>query len=111
VNVQLLVRKGFAVVEIQPRVESIKFTDDKLSVTIEDERTAIMPLDRYPRLVHVTEAELKDWRVFEDSDGRDIIFWESIDELIPVIALLTRVPSRESKRSFEHWLIGRQAKV
>ena len=46
--------------------------------------------------------------VFEDSEGRDIIFWERLDELIPVIALLTGAPSRESKRSVEKWLATRK---
>ena len=49
------------------------------------------------------------WRVFEDSDGRDIIFWEQLDALIPVITLLAGVPSRESRRSLEQWLASRGA--
>lgn len=48
------------------------------------------------------------WRVFEDSDERDIIYWEALDELIPVIALLAGVSSRESKRSLENWLAVRK---
>jgi len=82
-------------------------TDDTLSVDLEDGRTVTIPLEWYPRLLHTTEMERNNWRVFEDSDERDIIFWESIDELIPAIALLAGVPSRESKRSFERWLQGR----
>jgi hypothetical protein len=42
------------------------------------------------------------------SDGRDIIFWEDLDELIPAVSLLAGVPSRESRRSFERWLASRQ---
>jgi hypothetical protein len=67
----------------------------------------LVPLAWYPRLLHSTEAERNDWRVLEDSDGRNIIFWEQLDELIPVIALLAGVPSRESSRSFENWLASR----
>jgi hypothetical protein len=63
----------------------------------------------YPRLLYATDAERNDWRVFEDTDGRDVIFWEQLDELIPVVALLAGVPSRESKRSFERWLASRRA--
>jgi hypothetical protein len=95
---------SIAAIEIQPRVKNVELTDGKRSVTIEDGRTVIVPLDWYPRLAHATEAALSDWQVFEDVDGRDIIFWERIDELIPAIALLAGVPSRESKRSFERWL-------
>jgi hypothetical protein len=73
-----------------------------------DGRTVLVPLEWYPRLLAATEAERAEWRVFEDSDGRDIIFWENLDELIPAVALLAGVPSRESSRSFERWLASRQ---
>jgi hypothetical protein len=102
---------SIATIDIQPRVKNVELTDGKLSVTIEDGRTVIVPLDWYPRLAHATEAELRGWRVFEDVGGRDIIFWESIDELIPVVAFLAGVPSRESKRSFERWLSERQSTI
>ncbi|MFQ5616271.1 MAG: DUF2442 domain-containing protein, partial [Anaerolineales bacterium] len=59
--------------------------------------------------LHATRREQNDWRVFEDAEGRDIVFWESVDELIPVVALLAAVPSRESKRSFDRWLASRTA--
>jgi hypothetical protein len=99
-----------AIIEVQPRVEAVEFKDDRLSVQIQDGRIVSVPLTWYPRLVHATLKERTDWRVFEDSDGRDIILWESLDELIPVVALLAGVASRESKRSFERWLSERQSK-
>ncbi len=101
---------SIATIELQPRVENVEFMGDLLSVSIEDGRTITVPLEWYPRLRHATEAERKNWSVFEDSDERDIIFWENIDELIPVIALLTGVSSRESERSFQRWLQGREQK-
>src|ERR671933_986435 len=85
---------SIATIEIQPRVEDVEFTDDRLSVRIQDGRIVSVPLTWYPRLLHATAEEKTNWRVFEDSDGRDIIFWEALDELIPVIALLMGVPSR-----------------
>lgn len=91
----------------QVSVLNVEFAGDKLSVTIEDGRVVLVPLGWYPRLLHATEAERNEWHVFEDSDGRNIIFWESLDELIPVVALLTGIPSRESNRSFEKWLASR----
>ncbi len=95
-------------IDAQPRVREVEFVDDKLSVSIEDGRVVLVPLTWYPRLLHATAEERNDWRVFEDSDGRDIIFWEQLDELIPVIALIVGVPSRESERSFAHWLDSRK---
>jgi hypothetical protein len=99
---------SIATIEIQPRVKAVTFIDDQLSVEIADGRTVFAPLTWYPRLQYATKAEREDWVVFEDSEGRDIIFWERLDELIPVIALLTGAPSRESKRSVEKWLATRK---
>jgi len=95
-------------IETQPRVSDIHFNNDGMfSVQLADGRIVRVPLAWYPRLAHATEQERDDWRVFEDSDERDVIFWESLDELIPVVALLAGVPSRESKRSLERWLTER----
>ena len=99
---------SIATIEIQPRVADVDFVDDKLAVSIEDGRVVLAPLTWYPRLLYATETERNDWRVFEDTDGRDVIFWEQLDELIPVIALLSGAPSRESRRSFERWLAARK---
>lgn len=95
-------------INAQPRVSDVEFVDDKLSVSIEDGRIVLVPIAWYPRLLHATAEERSDWRVFEDSDGRDIIFWEQLDELIPVIALIVGAPSRESERSLERWLDSRK---
>lgn len=93
--------------EVQPRVETVEFSNEMLSVSLADGRVVLVPVNWYPRLFHASENERQQWRVFEDSDERDIIFWEQLDELIPVIALLAGVPSRESRRSLEQWLAGR----
>ena len=98
---------SIATIEVQPRVEAVELTDTVLSVSLVDGRTVLIPLEWYPRLLHASAAEREVWRVFEDSDERDIIFWEQLDELIPVIALLAGVPSRESHRSLEKWLAER----
>ena len=81
----------------------------KLSVSIEDGRTLFVPLAWYPRLLYATESERRDWRIFEDTDGRDTIFWERLDEMIPIVAVLAGVPSRESQRSVERWMASRTA--
>jgi len=101
---------SIATIDIQPRVQKVEFTRDLLTVYIEDGRVVSVPVKWYPRLLNATPQEKNDWRVFQDSGGRDIIFWESLDELIPVIALLTGAPSRESQRSLERWLAERKAR-
>jgi len=98
---------SIATIELQPRVKNVECTDGLLSVSIEDGRTILVPLDWYPRLLHAIETERNNWRILVDSNERDIIFWESVDEFIPIIALLAGVPSRESHSSFERWLQSR----
>jgi len=102
---------SIATIEIQPRVSKVDFTDDKLAVFIDDGRVVLVPLAWYPRLLHAMTPERNEWRVFEDTDGRDVIFWEQLDELIPVVAMLSGTRSRESKRSVERWLATRKAAV
>jgi len=101
---------SIATIDIQPRVRTVSVTEELLTVHMEDQRVVSVPLSWYPRLVYATSDERNDWRVFEDSDGRDIIFWERLDELIPVVALLTGIRSRESKRSLERWLADRKSR-
>ena len=95
---------SIATIEIQPRVKTVTVNNDQLSVQIEDGRTVAAPIVWYPRLQHATQKERNNWRIFEDSGGRDLIFWEQLDELIPVVALLTGAPSRESKQAIARWL-------
>ncbi len=101
---------SIATIEIQPRVSDVEFSLDALTVHLQDGRVVSAPLAWYPRLSHATPEERNEWRVFQDSDARDIIFWEQLDELIPVIALLTGTASRGSHRSLERWLAERKAK-
>lgn len=67
---------SIATIDVQPRVTTVEIAGDKLAVTLADGRTVLTPLTWYPRLLHATSAERSDWRVFEDTDGRDVIFWE-----------------------------------
>ena len=101
---------SIATIDIQPRVSTVVLAKDSVSVHLEDGRIVSAPLAWYPRLHYATTQEQNNWRVFQDTDERDIIFWEALDEMIPVIALLTGTPSRESQRSFEKWLAERTNK-
>ena len=100
---------SIATIETQPRVQDVEIIGNMLSIRLMDGRILSIPLAWYPRLMHANEYEREEWRVFEDSEERDIIFWESLDELIPVVALLAGVPSRESRRSLDLWLAGRSS--
>jgi hypothetical protein len=89
------------------RAESVKVTDDSLSVDLEDGRTIIVPLAWYPRLQHGTPEERNRWRPIARGEG---IHWPDLDEDISVENLLAGHPSGESQSSLKRWLVQRQPK-
>lgn len=98
---------NISVVETEiPRVEDITVTEDTLSVDLSDGRTISVPLEWFPRLVHATPKERKNWRLIGRGHG---IHWEDIDEDISVEGLLAGKPSGESQESFKKWLTQRQS--
>jgi len=83
----------------------VRFTDDNMSVDLNDGRTITVPLSWYPRLLRGTNAERQDWELIGGGHG---IHWPALDEDISVEGLLEGRPSGESQRSFEEWLRQRQ---
>ena len=67
------------------RVAEVETTEDELSVRLMDGRTISVPLVWYPRLLHATEAQRKNWQIAGGGYG---IHWEEIDEDISVAGLL-----------------------
>ncbi|MCH7521609.1 MAG: DUF2442 domain-containing protein [Candidatus Marinimicrobia bacterium] len=89
-------------VEIEvPNAENVSVTEDSLSVDLSDGRTISVPLAWFPRLLHATPEERKNWRLIGKGQG---IHWEDIDEDISVEGLLAGRPSGESQESFQKWL-------
>jgi hypothetical protein len=84
--------------------QRIDVTADTLSVELTDGHTIAAPLAWYPRLVHATVAERKDWRLIAGGRG---IHWPQLDEDVSVANLLSGQPSGESQTSFKNWLAGR----
>ena len=72
------------------RVAEVKTTEDELSVRLMDGRTITVPLVWYPRLLHATEAQRKNWRVAGGGYG---IHWEDVDEDLSTEGLLRGSPS------------------
>ena len=92
-------------VEIEvPNAESVSVTEDSLNVDLSDGRTISVPLAWFPRLLHATPEERKNWRLIGKGQG---IHWEDIDEDISVEGLLAGRPSGESQESFRKWLTQR----
>ena len=91
-----------------PTAQSVKITDDTLSVELSDGRTISVPLAWFPRLLHATREERNNWRLIGKGHG---IHWERIDEDISVEGLLAGRPSGESRLSFNRWLEGRMLRL
>ena len=85
--------------------ERVEVTDDALMADLSDGRTISVPLAWYPRLVHATPAERRNWRLIGVGQG---IHWPDLDEDISIEGLLAGRPSRESQASLKRWLAARQ---
>jgi len=95
-----------SVIEIsEPKAETVKLTEDTLSVDLSDGRTISVPLEWFPRLLNATPHERKNWRLIGKGHG---IHWEDIDEDISVEGLILGRPSGESQESFRKWLAQRK---
>ena len=86
---------------LQPTADDVKVTRNALKVDLSDGRTISVPLTWYPRLLHATTEERKNWRLIGRGRG---IHWEDVDEDISVEGLLAGHPSGESQMSLRKWL-------
>lgn len=91
-----------------PLAQAVRVTQDSLHVDLADGRTISVPLAWYPRLLHATIDERKDWRLIGMGRG---IHWEAIDEDISVEGLLAGRASGESQASFKKWLTSRSPRL
>jgi hypothetical protein len=85
----------------------VDVTDDTLTADLSDGRTISVPLAWYPRLVHATPQERRNWRLIGGGVG---IHWPDLDEDLSVEGLLAGRASGESQRSFKRWLEARHAR-
>jgi hypothetical protein len=88
------------------RVKDIAITEDSLTVSLADGRTITVPLEWFPRLVHATAAEGKNWRLVGKGEG---LHWPELDEDINIHDLLLGRRSAETQSSFERWLEKRRS--
>ncbi len=72
------------------RVADVETTDDELRVRLMDGRTISAPLAWYPRLLHATNAQRKNWKI---SGGGYGIRWDDIDEDLSTEGLLRGTPA------------------
>jgi hypothetical protein len=84
--------------------ETVEFTEDAMTVRLDDGRTLSVPLAWYPRLLHGTPAERAQFQLIGHGEG---IHWPSLDEDISVEGLLAGKRSAESDASLSRWLATR----
>ena len=92
------------ILENELLANQVEVTDDKLIVNLVDERSLIIPLSWYPRLLHATQEERENWEILGDGYA---IAWDDLDEHIGIEGLLAGKSSGESDRSFQRWLTTR----
>ena len=74
----------------EERVASVTFTADALCVSIMDGRTISVPLAWYPKLLHASEAQRKNWKIAGGGYG---IHWPDLDEDLSTEGLLRGAPA------------------
>jgi hypothetical protein len=88
------------------KAEMVTITADTLTVELSDGRSLSVSLAWFPRLVHATPSERKNWRLIGRGHG---IHWSKLNEDISVEGLLADKPSGESQASFKKWLSTRKS--
>ena len=72
------------------RVAGVETTEDELVVRLMDGRTISVPLAWYPRLLHATNEQRKNWEI---SGGGYGIHWEDVDEDLSTEGMLRGAPA------------------
>ena len=98
---------GTFVIEREVLARTVSFSEDSLTVGLDDGRVLSVPLAWFPRLLHGTESERLRYELIGDGEG---IHWPDLDEDISVEGLLAGRRSVESANSLTKWLKRRKAK-
>ena len=102
-------RHGVSTSEIERReatAQSLRVSDDTLTVDLADARTITVPLAWFPRLANGTALERANWRLIGNGEG---VHWADLDEDISVQSLLAGRGSGETQASLRRWLQGRKS--
>jgi hypothetical protein len=76
-------------VEIRPKAREVSIDEDELTVLLADGRKISVPLAWFPRLLHATEDQRRNFELLGDGEG---IHWPEIDEDLSVAGLLRATP-------------------
>ena len=81
---------GILALRADKRVANVTFSADSLSVALKDGRTISVPLAWYPKLLHATEEQRKNWQLAGAGYG---IHWPELDEDLSTEGLLRGAPA------------------
>jgi len=93
--------------EIEPVVVRVDISDDHLRAHLADGRIISVPLSWYPRLLHATPQERRNYEIGGRGRG---IHWPDLDEDISVQNLLEGRKSAESEPSLRRWIEDRRSR-
>ncbi|MBI4670154.1 MAG: DUF2442 domain-containing protein [Chloroflexi bacterium] len=91
--------------EREPRIADVILRRDSFAVVLADGRALVVPVTWYPRLMHGTARERKNWRLLGNGYA---IEWPELDEHVSVEGLLAGRRSTESSTSIKKWLLARR---
>jgi hypothetical protein len=100
-------RTSTAEARVAPAVRA-RILNDAVIVDLRDGRTVTAPLNWYPRLLHGTVRERRNWRLIGGGVG---IHWPDLDEDLSVEGILAGRPSAESHASLKRWLADRKVRA
>ena len=84
---------GILALRADERVASVTFSADSLSVALKDGRIISVPLAWYPKLLHATEEQRKNWKIAGAGYG---IHWPDLDEDLSTEGLLRSAPAPQN---------------
>lgn len=98
---------GILALAADERAVGVKFTKDTLSVALRDGRTITVPLAWYPRLLHATASQRKNWQIAGGGYG---IHWPAVDEDLSTEGLLRGAPAPRAAQAQPPSSTGRRTK-
>ena len=81
---------GILALAADERVADVQVAEDLISVRLNDGRTISVPIVWYPRLLHATDAQRKNWTIIGGGYG---IHWSDVDEDLSTEGLLRGAPA------------------
>ncbi len=87
------------VVNSEPRITTIKVTDESIVAQLADGRTVSVPLVWSWRLSEATPKQRNKFEIMGNGEG---VHWPDIDEDISAIGMLCGTPERPPKRTSKH---------